>query len=1257
MTKPVVPVRWRRPPTPSPASLRVRRAAATRQALAHARVLSSCTGPVQPDIVNSCTPSGSGTDTYTLSLTSTTDLLLLRIQDSNGNALAFALTAPDSSSVSCQPADFNQLAHCPTSQSGTYTLAVTNDGSPYTLSFLPLLSDTTCSVANPSFAAKTLTGSIAAGAAGACFTLAMTAGHVLHANIESDPFEDLLVTVYDSTGTRICFDDAGDCTLSGTGPYRVLVNTQQGEASSYWLQFNDVTQPNGCLGAPQLTFGTAPGITSTDRCRTLTVSTAGHYQVYAVSPEQGVGLAGSLYHPDGTVACSNSGPTCDLAVGTYNFVIDPAPAFTAHIGIVFIAANESRGCKATGDTDFATGPAIGTFSGIGEEICLTLPTAVGKTDYLFDQPTADGSAPQLQVLDATGAQVCQNDGFVETVCALAGTAPFRLVLSGQAAKGGYRVLTQRTNSTAGCRVWPRSGFGGSFGASATLTASADVTCLSIPAKRHSTGEMIDYSNIANVVDAGIEVNDPTGTNVCTGASTSVCSYKSAVAYTALLILTSGIRDTFHLVRRDVSRTAPCSRPASTVPGVPAATLLLNSDLAARCFRVTARATDDLAFDVRASAPSPAGAILEVTNNSGGIICRQFGVNCTVTGFTSYQVLVIAVGYQGVGITAHLDTWRVGTKAGWAPQCEAHRVTGSTGWAPVRVSLSEATPAYCEVVTVQPSQQFFLYSTLSLGTVGSPVVVGHSKTDWTDELGLCNLFSGPVSIGCQTQPTDKAGDDVLLIYPGRQSLPFSALFQGVCTMTCSVTVPPALVTSVSPNAGPADSLNTLVVRGTHLNLGTRIELAKNGSPADTFISPVSLNSRGTSMTMRVDTRGVPPGLYDVAMDNVGYTVGVPSPGYLPDAYRVTAGPPLPPSGTFVPDGPVRIADTRTGLGVPKAQLAAHRVARLKVEGVARVPRTGVAAVVVSITVRHPTRAGSLTVYPDRTARPRVTDVSFAAGQTISDQVVAPVRDGRIDVYNGSAGPLDLTADLSGYYATAGKHSLLTVVAPSRILDTRVGARRLVRVKVDGVAGVPKSGVSAIAVNLTVHTPAKSGYLAAFGDGRRRPLVSQITFGRRQTISGLVSVPVRGGKIDLYNGSAGPARVTADLVGYFSSAGARFRVARPVRALNTLTSFGGAGGALLPRGAAELSFSNLPDAPSTITAAVLSVTVIGGRGSGSLTVFPDGQPLPRDPTIRFGARSSVTSQVIVPISGPSIDFYNNSAGDVQVLADVQGYYYTP
>jgi hypothetical protein len=196
-----------------------------------------------------------------------------------------------------------------------------------------------------------------------------------------------------------------------------------------------------------------------------------------------------------------------------------------------------------------------------------------------------------------------------------------------------------------------------------LAGATDAACLSIPAGQHSTGEMIDYSNRMNVADAAINVNDPAGNNVCVGASAAICSYSPAVTYTALLISSNGLQDTYHLVRRDVSSTASCSAPASTVVGGPSTTLDLTSALDTQCLRVTAAAADKLSVDIRATGPSQAGAILQVTDASGAVVCGQFEVICRATGSTSYQLLVSALGYQGTAIMAHVDSWLVHTSSG------------------------------------------------------------------------------------------------------------------------------------------------------------------------------------------------------------------------------------------------------------------------------------------------------------------------------------------------------------------------------------------------------------------------------------------------------------------------------------------------------------------------------------------------------------------------------------------------------------------
>jgi len=45
------------------------------------------------------------------------------------------------------------------------------------------------------------------------------------------------------------------------------------------------------------------------------------------------------------------------------------------------------------------------------------------------------------------------------------------------------------------------------------------------------------------------------------------------------------------------------------------------------------------------------------------------------------------------------------------------------------------------------------------------------------------------------------------------------------------------------------------------------------------------------------------------------------------------------------------------------------------------------------------------------------------------------------------------------------------------------------------------------------------------------------------------------------------------------------------------------------------------------------------------------MPQTPGRQTG--KPVTVQVIIPLTGPAIDFYNNSGGTIQILADVQGY----
>ncbi|QMU79861.1 hypothetical protein GXW83_33340 [Streptacidiphilus sp. PB12-B1b] len=1247
------------------------RAAAVRSALAHSTVADTCSGAITADTVYPCTtPSATGTDSYTLTLPDSTDLLLVRAINSSGQDLQTAVTAPNAGSVSCQPTDNYTASQCATSQAGTYTVQIQNDGAGYTLAYTPLLSDTSCTTVDTSFAAPTMQGTLPAGSTGACYTLAAASGSVLDVNSASDPYQEVTVAVFDATGTQVCGEQDGVCTLTGTAPYRALASDINAAADSYYLQLNTVSQPQGCVAAPQQSYGTAPDTGSTVACRTLDVTTAGQYQVYAASPDTG-GLSGTLYQPDGTPACTNSGPSCQLAVGSYNFVANVTPGTVTHFAVVFIAADESKGCKATGDTDFGTGPATGPFAGVGEEVCLTLPTASGQSDYVFDQPTADGTEPQIQVLDATGAQQCPSADFSYAVCPLTGTAPFRAVLSELYPGDGYSVVVQHTSSTTGCTDWPQSGYGGSWGATVSLTTTSTIKCLSIPANQHSTGEMIDYSNIANKVDGSININDPSGAPVCFGNSTAICAFKPGVAYTALMSSSTDQADTYRLVRRDVTSTADCSKPASTTVGGPSTGLLLTSALDTACIRVTGAAADDIYTDVRTNTPAPAGAVLQVTNAAGTEVCRQWGVSCQLTGSASYQLIVTAANYAGIAIPAHVDAWVVGTASGWAPQCTAHQLSVN-GFAPMSGTLTETSTAYCAVVQLKPEQpweEFSVYGTDTEAGANVPWISMFSTANWTNGIGYCNGNNvGQFSYTCQNYSVTQPTQAVMLLTPSTAPTPIGYTVQGVCQQGCATPPPAPTVSSLTPASGPAGSESQVVVHGTNLNLGTPVALAQNGSPSSGYaFTATGINSTGTALTLTLNAFSLAPGSYDLVVDNAGYSAGTPSPGYLPDAYKVTAASPTP-NSLFVPVTPSRILDTRNGTGAPKARVKADGTVALQVDGRGGVPGSGVTAVTMNVTVVDPTDAGHITVYPDGQPAPTASNLNFTAGQTIPNLVVVPVTNGKVDLYNASGSTADLLADVTGYDTADGKGSALTTVGPSRILDTRNGtgapkarvkADGTVALQVDGRGGVPGSGVTAVTMNVTVVDPTDAGHITVYPDGQPAPTASNLNFTAGQTIPNLVVVPVTNGKVDLYNASGSTADLLADISGYFGPSGSSFQAVRPIRAIDTRSGLGGAGGAIAPDAAVSLNVTDLPGLPisGTVTAVVLNVTATAPTTAGHLTVFADGQPLPTASNLNFTTGETIPNLVVVPVVDGAVDFYNGSGGTVQLIADVEGYYTTP
>ncbi len=378
------------------------------------------------------------------------------------------------------------------------------------------------------------------------------------------------------------------------------------------------------------------------------------------------------------------------------------------------------------------------------------------------------------------------------------------------------------------------------------------------------------------------------------------------------------------------------------------------------------------------------------------------------------------------------------------------------------------------------------------------------------------------------------------------------------------------------------------------------------------------------------------------------------------------------GTFSALTPSRLLDTRYGVGAAAGPVGASGSLSVQVLGRGGVPAGGISAVTLNVTAVAPTGSGYLTVWPSGAPRPHTSNLNFYTGRNTPNAVVVPVgADGKVNLFNGSGGTVQLLADVSGY-DLAGVPSAagaFTAVPTNRVLDTRSGTGAVpgpvpglgtLAVQIAGRGGVPV-GASAVAVNLTAVAPAGSGYLTAWPSGRSRPVASNINFSAARNISNLAIVPIgTDGKINLFNGSVGTVQLVADVAGYFLGGGTptllgAFQSLAPNRLLDTRTS-NGASGPVRAQGVATFQITGRGGVPVTgVTAVVLTVTVAAPTAAGYLTVWPSGQARPRASNLNFVAGQNVANTVVVPLGvGGKVDLFNGSGGSLQLLADVAGYY---
>jgi hypothetical protein len=233
----------------------------------------------------------------------------------------------------------------------------------------------------------------------------------------------------------------------------------------------------------------------------------------------------------------------------------------------------------------------------------------------------------------------------------------------------------------------------------------------------------------------------------------------------------------------------------------------------------------------------------------------------------------------------------------------------------------------------------------------------------------------------------------------------------------------------------------------------------------------------------------------------------------------------------------------------------------VTGTAGVPSSGVAAVALNVTAVSPSVATWIAASPAGATFPVTSSLYVPARSIRAGLIVVPIGSGgRIRLRTGS-GNTDLLVDVVGYHPASGG-ARYHPVAPTRLFDTRNESSAVIGgtgrvVGVSGRAGVPTSGVRAVAVNVTTMGASSGGHVAMTpGTSTGKPTTPSVFFTSGAPVSNRALVPVSAdGSIRAY--ASVTTHVVIDVVGWFGTAGAGALSYHPVRPSRVLDSRKGVG----------------------------------------------------------------------------------------------------
>jgi hypothetical protein len=387
------------------------------------------------------------------------------------------------------------------------------------------------------------------------------------------------------------------------------------------------------------------------------------------------------------------------------------------------------------------------------------------------------------------------------------------------------------------------------------------------------------------------------------------------------------------------------------------------------------------------------------------------------------------------------------------------------------------------------------------------------------------------------------------------------------------------------------------------------------------------------------------------------------------FAIGTTPPPPATGsTFVPVEPVRLLDSRSGIGL-SGKFNANTARTVDIAGRLGIPGDAV-AITGNLTVVNQTAAGYLSITPTPDNSPSTSSLNFPGGDVRGNNVTSPLSDGKASiVYKATSGAkADVLLDVTGYFLENNAGATYFALDPVRLLDTRVGngltgplpSHTVKSFDIAGRGGVP-GNATAVTGNLATVNQTAAGFLTLGPAVEDNPSTSTLNFPVGDVRGNGVTVALAddGSLSVVYIAGAGKTTdVILDITGYYVQelSGSKFYSLTPGRVLDTRNGTG-LSGKFNANTARTLDIEGHVGVPAPAIAVTGNLTVVNQTKAGYVSMTKTATSSPTTATLNFPVGDVRGNGVTGPLSnGGSVGlvYKATSGASTDLLLDISGYF---